>query len=315
MTAVYICLVLLALIAVMHSEVLARRRARRSRRLIRQLEGRVSELEADLNHAEAERDSISEELDEAYQDAADLTVERRELIGDVSQLRRALFETRTILGNGDVWALESTVDLAKQLVAERDRLRTARQAAWDRTDAETLIAMIRDDLADTTDDAGAPPEWCAGWSKALHEYGEPAIEALQGAMAEIDRLAVEVRAVTSDREAIAAQLDEIMMWTGAGPLETPALAAKRITAERDQVNERIADACAAVAARCAREMERQANRPPSCPALDAFFDGELLAAAATFRDHLATCERCQQTLDGRMREQVAVSTRAPEPAP
>ena len=41
----------------------------------------------------------------------------------------------------------------------------------------------------------------------------------------------------------------------------------------------------------------------SCTDLDPFFDGELTAEqAATFRDHLASCERCQSVLHGRMQE-------------
>jgi hypothetical protein len=59
-----------------------------------------------------------------------------------------------------------------------------------------------------------------------------------------------------------------------------------------------------------------------CADLDEFFDGELAAVQAdAFRDHLATCERCQRVLDGRMQEGVAVRApaerpvRAPAPAP
>lgn len=44
-----------------------------------------------------------------------------------------------------------------------------------------------------------------------------------------------------------------------------------------------------------------------CADLDEFFDGELEAdQAGSFRDHLATCERCQRVLHGRMQESVAV---------
>lgn len=47
-----------------------------------------------------------------------------------------------------------------------------------------------------------------------------------------------------------------------------------------------------------------------CADLDEFFDGELPADQADrFRDHLATCERCQRVLDGRMQESIVV--RAP----
>jgi hypothetical protein len=43
-----------------------------------------------------------------------------------------------------------------------------------------------------------------------------------------------------------------------------------------------------------------------CADLDEFFDGELAADQADrFRDHLATCERCQEVLGGRMQECVA----------
>jgi len=45
---------------------------------------------------------------------------------------------------------------------------------------------------------------------------------------------------------------------------------------------------------------------PRCTELDLFFDGELdTAPAAAFRDHLASCERCQRVLLGRMQEAVA----------
>jgi hypothetical protein len=43
-----------------------------------------------------------------------------------------------------------------------------------------------------------------------------------------------------------------------------------------------------------------------CADLDEFFDGELAADQAdAFRDHLATCERCDRVLDGRMQELTA----------
>jgi len=46
----------------------------------------------------------------------------------------------------------------------------------------------------------------------------------------------------------------------------------------------------------------------TCAELDSFFDGELgEAEAAAFRDHLATCERCQRVLSGRMQESVAAA--------
>lgn len=53
-----------------------------------------------------------------------------------------------------------------------------------------------------------------------------------------------------------------------------------------------------------------------CADLDEFFDGELAAdQAARFCDHLATCERCQDVLHGRMQERVITQIRAvPEPA-
>ncbi|HEY1557690.1 MAG TPA: zf-HC2 domain-containing protein [Kofleriaceae bacterium] len=45
----------------------------------------------------------------------------------------------------------------------------------------------------------------------------------------------------------------------------------------------------------------------SCNQLDAFYDGELSAEeAAAFREHLATCARCQAALRGRMAEEVVV---------
>ena len=48
-----------------------------------------------------------------------------------------------------------------------------------------------------------------------------------------------------------------------------------------------------------------------CTDLDIFFDGELDAdQAAAFRDHLATCERCQRILHGRMQEEVAAQADA-----
>lgn len=53
-----------------------------------------------------------------------------------------------------------------------------------------------------------------------------------------------------------------------------------------------------------------------CTDLDVFFDGELDAdQAAAFRDHLATCERCQRVLHGRMQEEIAAQAdAAAEPA-
>ncbi|HEX3477128.1 MAG TPA: zf-HC2 domain-containing protein [Kofleriaceae bacterium] len=44
-----------------------------------------------------------------------------------------------------------------------------------------------------------------------------------------------------------------------------------------------------------------------CADLDEFFDGELAAdQAERFRDHLVTCERCQDVLHGRMQESMTV---------
>lgn len=49
-----------------------------------------------------------------------------------------------------------------------------------------------------------------------------------------------------------------------------------------------------------------------CTDLDEFFDGELAADQAdAFRDHLATCERCQRVLHGRMQESVAARVSVP----
>ena len=49
-----------------------------------------------------------------------------------------------------------------------------------------------------------------------------------------------------------------------------------------------------------------------CTDLDEFFDGELAAdQAAAFRDHLATCERCDRVLDGRMQERMAARVPVP----
>lgn len=54
---------------------------------------------------------------------------------------------------------------------------------------------------------------------------------------------------------------------------------------------------------------RERGRP--CAELDAYFDDELHADQADeFRAHLATCERCQRVLEGRMQEQVAVAMEA-----
>lgn len=45
-----------------------------------------------------------------------------------------------------------------------------------------------------------------------------------------------------------------------------------------------------------------------CTDLDLFFDGELDAdQAAEFRNHLATCERCERVLHGRMQEEMAAA--------
>jgi hypothetical protein len=53
-----------------------------------------------------------------------------------------------------------------------------------------------------------------------------------------------------------------------------------------------------------------------CADLDEFFDGELATDQADrFRDHLATCERCQDVLHGRMQESVAAQVPAARPEP
>lgn len=50
---------------------------------------------------------------------------------------------------------------------------------------------------------------------------------------------------------------------------------------------------------------------PRCTELDLFFDGELEAdQAAAFRDHLASCERCQRVLHGRMQEAITADAAA-----
>ena len=48
---------------------------------------------------------------------------------------------------------------------------------------------------------------------------------------------------------------------------------------------------------------------PGCTDLELFFDRELEieAQAADFRDHLASCERCQKKLDGLMQEATVTS--------
>jgi hypothetical protein len=52
-----------------------------------------------------------------------------------------------------------------------------------------------------------------------------------------------------------------------------------------------------------------------CADLDEFFDGELAADQAdAFREHLATCERCQRVLHGRMQESVAARVAVARPA-
>jgi len=49
-----------------------------------------------------------------------------------------------------------------------------------------------------------------------------------------------------------------------------------------------------------------------CSQFDEFYDGELAAAATgTFRDHLATCDRCQASLRGRMQETMILDEASP----
>jgi anti-sigma factor RsiW len=49
-----------------------------------------------------------------------------------------------------------------------------------------------------------------------------------------------------------------------------------------------------------------------CEQLDVFFDGELSPeAAGEFRDHLASCKRCQDALHGHMQEALVVDDAAP----
>jgi hypothetical protein len=53
-----------------------------------------------------------------------------------------------------------------------------------------------------------------------------------------------------------------------------------------------------------------------CTVLDEFFDGELPAdQASAFREHLPTCERCQDVLHGRMQENVAARAHAARAEP
>jgi anti-sigma factor RsiW len=53
-----------------------------------------------------------------------------------------------------------------------------------------------------------------------------------------------------------------------------------------------------------------------CTDLDEFFDGELAADQANvFWDHLATCERCQEVLHGRMQESVVAHVHQAHAAP
>ena len=53
----------------------------------------------------------------------------------------------------------------------------------------------------------------------------------------------------------------------------------------------------------------------TCTQLDAFFDGELATAdASAFRTHLATCDRCQLQLRGRMQEAMVVDEAEPRAA-
>ena len=49
-----------------------------------------------------------------------------------------------------------------------------------------------------------------------------------------------------------------------------------------------------------------------CSQFDEFYDGELAVAPTTaFRDHLATCDRCQASLRGRMQETLVLDEAAP----
>lgn len=316
--------------------LMRRRRSRRTACLIRHLEDRVSTLEADLAHAEADRDHISEELDDAHLAVLQLTAKRH--------------------------------------------------ATWDRSDAEALISMMKSDLADRTGDPSAHPEWRSGWDAALHAYGEPAIEVLRGAIAEIDRLhrqqleqALEHRGNVADAcAAVAAyaaremerspfaMVREFHVKFGVPDSLVPDISQHRdlriklIEEEfrelRDSLDQDdvlgVADALAdlqyvvigsalqwgipldrvfAEVHRSNMTKEGGGKRadgkilkgpdyePPDiaaalwpCAALDEFHDRELTdTEAACFREHLAGCNRCQDTLHGRMQEQMAVSRGAP----
>ena len=125
----------IGLIALAVDAVTVRRyRALRTRRLIRQLRGRVSTLEADLRHAEAERDGISAELDEAYLSGAALAdrywhAERRtgrQLVRNVKRRAAIVRIARYCRETADTWDIavdyvSGVMDQLREQIDARDR--------------------------------------------------------------------------------------------------------------------------------------------------------------------------------------------------
>lgn len=277
---------MIGLIAFVVDAVTVRRyRALRTRCLVRQLGDRVSQLEVDLRHAEAERDDISAELDEAYTAAAATARDRRCLIEDVEHVRRALTETRRVFGDGDAWFHASTADRAREVVAERDRLRAA-----------DPFAMVRAFHVKFGQVDAVTPD--------IDHCRELRLRLIDEEFREL-RDALDANDIVAVADALA-DLTYVVIGSGLQwgiPLDRVFAEVHRSNMTKQGGGKR-ADG---------KILKGPAYEPPDvaaalygCSSLDAFFDAELYPDEAdAFRVHLATCERCQRVLHGRMQEQVA----------
>jgi len=163
------------------------------------------------------------------------------------------------------------------LVAERDRL--AQEAAALRSELEMSSGPYCSSCGNAID-----PDCCWCGTEAKHHRGEEHGFVPVGCDCGRDPEATDWRTIASNLRRL--------LWQ------------ERIAREADATE-------AATTYEAARaELERLAA--PCCQ-LDRFFDRELDGAqAAAFRDHLPSCERCRQVLDGRMQEQVVVALGSPE---
>jgi hypothetical protein len=301
----------------------ARRRIRRTRRLVRQLEASVAELEVD-------RDRISAELDAAHLTGAALSdrywrAERRAGRQLVRSLKRRAAIVRIARHCRDTAeTLDVAIEAGVMLAADCQAAIAHRDAAIDAMTARIAALMPRE----TSASIAAWQNETFGPATTTRERVDRSDEVMRNAMSDARHANLYTprpnlsRAIRAAEEL--AELIELLV------ADDNAAKAPEEVADIDIVLRGI-DAAHGVERATMVDGKMAKNRARSwkltgdghgqhvespCASLDAFFGAELYPdRAAAFRDHLATCERCQRVLDGRMQETVAAGRSGAEPEP